>query len=67
MVSSGKPWMTNPKNEHYKAAADATEYVYNVRPDLTREGGSIPITLVFQVNSIKILVHRYLKWNIFLI
>lgn len=48
MVSSGKPWMTNPKNEHYKAAADATEYVYNVRPDLTREGGSIPITLVFQ-------------------
>lgn len=30
------------------AAAKAVETVYNVKPDLTREGGSIPVTLSFQ-------------------
>jgi len=27
------------------------EQVYGVKPDLTREGGSIPVTLTFQVIS----------------
>lgn len=30
------------------AAAKAVETVYKVKPDLTREGGSIPVTLSFQ-------------------
>lgn len=30
------------------AAAKAVETVYGVKPDLTREGGSIPVTLSFQ-------------------
>ena len=29
------------------AAIKATEHVYKVKPDLTREGGSIPVTLTF--------------------
>uniref|UniRef100_A0A8D8RMM3 Cytosolic non-specific dipeptidase n=1 Tax=Cacopsylla melanoneura TaxID=428564 RepID=A0A8D8RMM3_9HEMI len=48
MLDSGKPWRTNPEHPQYKAAARATQYVYNVEPDLTREGGSIPITLTFE-------------------
>ena len=32
---------------NYEAAFKATEEVYGVKPDLTREGGSIPITLTF--------------------
>lgn len=34
--------------DHTVAAAKAVETVYNVKPDLTREGGSIPVTLSFQ-------------------
>jgi hypothetical protein len=30
------------------AAATAIEKVFKVKPDLTREGGSIPVTLTFQ-------------------
>lgn len=30
------------------AAANAVERVFKVKPDLTREGGSIPVTLTFQ-------------------
>lgn len=30
------------------AAAKAVETVYGIKPDLTREGGSIPVTLSFQ-------------------
>lgn len=43
----GKPWCTDPKHWNYEAAFAATEKIYGVRPDLTREGGSIPITLTF--------------------
>ena len=32
----------------FKAAAKATKNVYGVEPDYTREGGSIPVTLVFE-------------------
>jgi Cys-Gly metallodipeptidase DUG1 len=30
------------------AASKAVETVYGVKPDMTREGGSIPVTLCFQ-------------------
>lgn len=43
----GKPWVASPDHWNYEAAFKATEAVYGVRPDLTREGGSIPITLTF--------------------
>ncbi|KAK0077279.1 hypothetical protein PV325_004176 [Microctonus aethiopoides] len=44
----GKPWTENPRHPHYLAARKATKYVYGVDPDLSREGGSIPVTLTFQ-------------------
>ena len=45
----GKPWMSDPFHPHYLAGQKAMEQVYGCKPDLTREGGSIPITLTFQV------------------
>ncbi|XP_066591237.1 cytosolic non-specific dipeptidase [Prorops nasuta] len=44
----GKPWTENPDHPHYVAARKATKHVYKVEPDLSREGGSIPVTLTFQ-------------------
>ena len=49
MVHGAKAWVTNPQNKNFEAAIRATKRVYNVEPDMTREGGSIPITLTFQV------------------
>lgn len=43
----GKPWVADWKHWNYVAAARATEAVYHKTPDLTREGGSIPVTLTF--------------------
>lgn len=48
MAHGGKPWTEDPKHPHYQAGIRATKYVYNVEPDLTREGGSIPVTLTLQ-------------------
>lgn len=62
MVTTGFQALTTPtmvslfdykkRNDNDKlyivAAAKAVETVYNVKPDLTREGGSIPVTLSFQ-------------------
>lgn len=44
----GKPWSENPDHPHYVAGRNATKHVYKVEPDLSREGGSIPVTLTFQ-------------------
>jgi len=44
----GNWWVASPKHWNFEAAAKATERVWGVRPDFTREGGSIPITLTFQ-------------------
>lgn len=44
----GKPWVSDPNHENYRAGAAATRHVYKVEPDLTREGGSIPVTLTLQ-------------------
>lgn len=43
----GKPWLADPNHWNYAAASKATEQVYGVTPDLTREGGSIPVALSF--------------------
>jgi len=48
MCHGGKPWTEDPLHPHYIAAHKATKYVYNVEPDLIREGGSIPVTLTLQ-------------------
>lgn len=48
MVSSAKPWSGDPNHPHFEAAKQAVKYVYNIEPDMTRSGGSIPVTLTFQ-------------------
>ena len=42
------PWFRDPDSDNFAAARRATVRVHGVEPDLTREGGSIPITLVFE-------------------
>ncbi|TDL20649.1 CNDP dipeptidase [Rickenella mellea] len=46
-IHGGKPWLADPNHWNYVAAIKATEAVYKQTPDLTREGGSIPVTLTF--------------------
>ncbi|KAH8340118.1 hypothetical protein KR067_009860, partial [Drosophila pandora] len=48
MLSAGKPWTEDPNHPHYEAAKKAIKHVFNVEPDMTREGGSIPVTLTLQ-------------------
>lgn len=48
MAHGGKPWTEDPNHPHYTAAKKATKHVYKVDPDMTREGGSIPVTLTLQ-------------------
>eukprot|EP00536_Pseudo-nitzschia_multiseries_P005545 jgi/Psemu1/190744/e_gw1.104.45.1 len=39
------PWISDPKHPNFEAAAKAIEIVYDgLKPEYTREGGSIPIT-----------------------
>lgn len=45
---AGKWWVADVNNWNFVAAAKATQAVHGVKPDLTREGGSIPVTLTFQ-------------------
>lgn len=48
LIHDGAYWVLDPFNESFTAASKATEHVWNVKPDFTREGGSIPITLTFE-------------------
>ncbi|KAJ4304816.1 Cys-Gly metallodipeptidase [Kalmusia sp. IMI 367209] len=48
IVHCGKWWVEDPNHPNYTAAAKAVERVFGVKPDMTREGGSIPVTLTFQ-------------------
>ncbi|KAM7344403.1 uncharacterized protein ACRADG_011139 [Cochliomyia hominivorax] len=48
MISSAKPWFGDPNHPHFEAAKQAVKHVFNVEPDMTREGCSIPVTLTFQ-------------------
>lgn len=50
----GKAWLADPYQPHYVAGQQAMERVYGCKPDLTREGGSIPIAITFQVCLISI-------------
>ncbi|CAH2353931.1 cys-Gly metallodipeptidase Dug1p [[Candida] railenensis] len=48
LIHDGAYWVSNPFNDAFTAAAKATEDVWGVKPDFTREGGSIPITVTFE-------------------
>lgn len=48
MYHGGNCWMSDPNHPHYQAGRKAMKTVFGVEPDLTREGGSIPVTLTFQ-------------------
>ncbi|GKZ27853.1 metallopeptidase M20 [Aspergillus brasiliensis] len=41
-------WVGNTEDSNFAAGAAATNRVYNTKPDLTREGGSIGVTLDIQ-------------------
>uniref|UniRef100_A0A3Q3XE33 Cytosolic non-specific dipeptidase n=1 Tax=Mola mola TaxID=94237 RepID=A0A3Q3XE33_MOLML len=43
-----KAWVSDFNHPHYMAGRQAIKTVFGVEPDLTREGGSIPVTLTFQ-------------------
>ena len=44
----GNWWVASPKHWNFAAAASAVKKVFGMEPDLTREGGSIPVTLTFE-------------------
>ncbi|KAG8239107.1 hypothetical protein J437_LFUL018804 [Ladona fulva] len=48
MCHGGRWWKADPKGPNFEAGRIATRYVYGVEPDLTREGGSIPVTLTLE-------------------
>lgn len=48
MPGSGHPWREDPNHPHYLAAKKATKYVYNIDPDMIRDGGTIPVTLTLK-------------------
>ncbi|CAG2178441.1 unnamed protein product, partial [Oppiella nova] len=47
MPNTGKPWVCDPNDPNFMAARKAMKTVFGVEPDLTRDGGSIPVTLTF--------------------
>lgn len=48
LLHAGKWWVSSPKHWNFAAASKAVESVFKVKPDMTREGGSIPVTLTFE-------------------
>jgi Cys-Gly metallodipeptidase DUG1 len=44
----GKWWVASPKHWNFTAAAKAVKEVFGMEPDMTREGGSIPVTITFE-------------------
>ncbi|KAG6919142.1 hypothetical protein DXG01_008949 [Tephrocybe rancida] len=46
-LHGGKPWVADHRHWNFEAAKIATREIYKQEPDLTREGGSIPVTLTF--------------------
>lgn len=48
LAHAGKWWVSSPKHWNFAAASKAVESVFKVKPDMTREGGSIPVTLTFE-------------------
>lgn len=45
---AGKWWVSSPNHWNFAAASKAVESVFKVKPDMTREGGSIPVALTFE-------------------
>jgi len=43
-----KAWVSDFNHEHYVAGRKAVKRVFGVEPDMTREGGSIPVALTFE-------------------
>ena len=41
----GEWWAASPKHWNYSAASKAVKEVFGVEPDMTREGGSIPVAI----------------------
>lgn len=48
MGHGAKAWLSDYNHPHYKAGRNATKTVFGVDPDMTREGGSIPVALTFE-------------------
>ncbi|XP_046580783.1 cytosolic non-specific dipeptidase-like [Haliotis rubra] len=48
MGHGGRYWLSDFNHPHYLAGRQAMKKVFGVEPDMTREGGSIPVTLTFQ-------------------
>jgi len=48
MEHGAKAWLADFNDPQYTAGRIACKNVFGVEPDLTREGGSIPVTLFFQ-------------------
>jgi len=48
MGHGGRPWVADISDPNFRAGHAAIKQVFNVDPDYTREGGSIPVTLTFQ-------------------
>ncbi|CDW57643.1 cytosolic non specific dipeptidase, partial [Trichuris trichiura] len=45
---SGRPWLSDFHNKNFVAGKKAMKTVYGCEPDLTREGGSIPVALTLE-------------------
>ena len=45
LFHGGRCWVSDPQHPNYVAGRNATKMVYGIEPDLTREGGSIPVTI----------------------
>ncbi|XP_013195460.1 cytosolic non-specific dipeptidase [Amyelois transitella] len=50
-AQSGRAWTENPDHPHYQAAARAVKMIFQTDPDMSREGGSIPVTITLQEAS----------------
>ncbi|KAI9789113.1 MAG: hypothetical protein M1816_006363 [Peltula sp. TS41687] len=48
LVHDGRWWHASPNHWNFSAASKAVQDVFGMKPDLTREGGSIPVTLSFE-------------------
>ena len=51
LLHGARAWLSDPKHPNFAAAARATEMVYGLSPDYTREGGSIPITTAIEEST----------------
>ncbi|KAL9624225.1 MAG: hypothetical protein Q9160_001472 [Pyrenula sp. 1 TL-2023] len=48
LIHDGPWWVASPKHWNFSAASKAVKQVWGVEPDMTREGGSIPVTITFE-------------------